>query len=83
VAAGRGQGLEKSGDIYQFSVIALATSDEFYRLPELNECWARMHARTEDFGSVVARWPDETWDALAITSAGELTEISGNGENHE
>jgi hypothetical protein len=81
VAAGYGQGLESSKDIHQICVIALATSDEFYRAPELDECWAMLHAGMDDFGSLVANWPEETWNALT-RSAGNPTE-SSRGERNE
>lgn len=67
VTAGYGQGLKSTKDIYLFCVIALATSDEFYRTPELTECWSRLRAGLADFSSLVANWPDEIWNALART----------------
>jgi hypothetical protein len=65
IAAGHRHGLKKVRDIYQFSVIALATSDEFYMAPELDQWWARMRAGIDDFDALVAQWPDETWNAVA------------------
>lgn len=65
VAAARRQGLENTRDIYQFSVIALTTRDEFYLSSALDGCWTRLNARQDDFGSLVASWPDEIWNDLA------------------
>jgi hypothetical protein len=83
VAAAHGCGLEKCKDIYQFSVIALVTSDEFYRASELDGSWARMRMGMDDFGSVVTSWPDETWNALMSIRAANSTDLSARGERHE
>jgi hypothetical protein len=83
VAAGRRHGLEKLKDLYQFCVIALATSDEFYVAPELDECWSKMHAGMDDFGALVARWSDETWNALESIRMAGPTELSCGRDRHE
>jgi hypothetical protein len=83
VAAAHGCGLEKCKDIYQFIVIALATSDQFFRASELDGSWARMRMGMDDFGSVVTSWPDETWNALISIRAANSTELSVRGERHE
>jgi hypothetical protein len=83
VAAAHERGLAQCKDIYQFSVIGLATSDEFYQVPELNECWEKMRAQMEDFSAVVASWPDETWNALANICAASTSEFLPRGERHE
>lgn len=82
VAAARRYGLDRCQDIYQFCVVGLTTADEFYLAPELCECWARILARLDDFGSVVASWPDETWAAIAYAGI-QSSEFPVRGERHE
>jgi hypothetical protein len=83
VAAARERGLAQCKDIYQFSVIGLATSDEFYQVPELDECWEKMRAGIDDFSAVVASWSDETWNALANICAANKSKFLPRGEHHE
>lgn len=65
VLAAREYGLEASSDIYQFSVIALATRDDFHTNPILNPSWKKITFGIGSFPSIVENWTDETWAELA------------------
>ena len=70
-SAARRCGLAALADIYQFCVIALATNDNFFELPALNNSWQEIRKNSASFPQIVERWSDELWDALGGDNSSE------------
>jgi hypothetical protein len=65
VTAARRLGLEATGEIFQFCVIALTTQESFYLNPILVGSWQKVRHKAISFSALVADWTDETWDSLS------------------
>lgn len=63
--AARQRGLESPSEIFQFTVIALTTSDSFFLNPVLEGVWRQVGRQRGAFASLVQSWSEHTWELLA------------------
>jgi hypothetical protein len=79
--AARQHGLDKTSEIFQFSVIALTTRDSFFLDPILEEFWGEIRHKGCSFSSLVQAWTDQTWEALTRPDSSEATPVFTAGGN--
>jgi hypothetical protein len=79
VVVARKCGLDKTADVFHFSVIALSTRYDFYLHPEVSEAWTKIANQDISFELLVGTWTDRTWEMLAEPVDQANSESSTNG----
>lgn len=67
VVEARRHGIEVTGEVFQFCVVALTTNNLFFLDPILKEGLKNLRQRTVTFSALVNSWSDEIWEALSKT----------------
>jgi len=65
----RGYGITDLPDLFQYTVVALSTRDDFDRHPAVRDTWTRLKSEALSFSALAKQWPETFW--LAFTPPDE------------
>lgn len=60
----RGYGITDLPELFQYTVVALSTRDDFDQHPAVRDTWTRLKSETLSFSALAEQWPETFWLAL-------------------
>lgn len=60
----RGHGINDLPDLFQYTVVALSTRDDFDSHPVIQDSWERIRREGLSFSALAEQWPEAFWQAF-------------------